>query len=247
MNDKRFTLDELTIEVNKELKKKELVATDSRQSKEFSSRRIRGLAGENLISKPFKDGRNVYYTQLHVNELVDFKTLQSVGLSEKSLLSFKSETKEDSSEPSNDTLDGLIRSMRTRDNTSSTVDVDELTTNFMGSADAIGIKGKSLIQTLSTYSSVSYPEGPLPKNKENVKKMLKEMVESLPQEYSSDIEMNTIKNENVGNSIEIKSETWNEYKLSDNTILKVKANTELDDLHTLIEQLKKIDKQLKNK
>ena len=60
MNDKRFTLDELTEEVNKELKTKDLAATDSRQSKEFSARRIRGLAGENLISKPFKDGRNVH-------------------------------------------------------------------------------------------------------------------------------------------------------------------------------------------
>ena len=225
MNNKKFTLDELTIAVNNELKTKDLAATDSRQSKELSSRRIRGLVGENLISKPFKDGRNVYYTELHLNELIDFKTLQSVGLSEKSLLSFKTSIKEEEEKESY-TLDSLIRSIKTGE-TKKDSRIDNLQSNVSASSRPLnkqGLNSKTLIDTLSSYSStynIIDETKNTPKDKE-------------AHDTSEDVKASFFKND------EIELETWNEYKLSDNTILKVRANTELDDLHTLIEKLKNI-------
>jgi len=246
MNEIKFTLDELTQEVNNQLEMTDLIATDSRQSKVLSARRIRDLVGKDLISKPIRDGRTVYYTQLHLNELIEFRKLQSKGLSEKSLLSFKEEQpeydmfgndehqNEDVALDSENTLGDLIYSMKNEQNPVISKNLDLFNSSVQN------LKSDSLLNTLSSYcgSSKLNVEDPLSSFKSggSLDKLLEESEKENESKELRSLSFNSIE-----------KETWNEYKLSDNTILKVRSGTELDDLHTLIEQLKKVSNQIKNK
>ena len=229
MNDKRYTLAELTREVNNLLNGIEYTATDSRYSKELSSRRIRDFVSKGLISKSYKDGRNAYYTELHLNELLNLRQLQSKGLTDKSLLSFKSETPE----PKNvedQSLNDLINSMKE----SSGISTDTLGKSLSGSTD---LNSSTLIGTLSSYCST-------PKIELNETESKEETLDDLLiEKNATDFNLRSVSATNsIFPELKLPEENWDEYKLSENTILKVKSNTELEDLDTLIATLKIVKK-----
>lgn len=234
MNDKKYTLDELTEEINKVLNGVEYTATDSRHSKELSSRRIRDLASKGLISKPFKEGRYVYYTELHLSELLDFRQLQSKGLTDKSLLSFKSESPEVNG-IEDQSLNDLINSMKENSN----ISTDTLGNSLSLSSD---LNSKSLIGTLSSYCSS-------PKNEsESPKEILNNLLTDSIEKGITDINLRSTSATNSNfPELKLPEENWDEYKLSENTILRVRSNAELEDLDTLIETLKIVKKQRQNK
>lgn len=58
--------------------------------KELSVRRLRDLQSKGLISEPERDGRNVFYTDVHLNEVVSLRKLFQDGMSESVIQKMKS-------------------------------------------------------------------------------------------------------------------------------------------------------------
>lgn len=80
-----MTLEELAEAANSLLDSSETETKnqDGRLSENVSPRRIRDYITKGLLDKPFKSGRNTYYSAHHLNQLVELRTLQSSGISEK--------------------------------------------------------------------------------------------------------------------------------------------------------------------
>lgn len=87
MNEPKLTITELTQKVNEELKNNVSAdtSTDARYSSELSERRIRDYISKGILDKPFGQGRDKWYGQMHVNKLLALRQLQSDGLSDQSL------------------------------------------------------------------------------------------------------------------------------------------------------------------
>jgi hypothetical protein len=87
MNEPKLTIAELTQKVNEELKANASgdISTDARYSSELSERRIRDYISKGILDKPFGQGRDKWYGQMHVNKLLALRQLQSDGLSDQSL------------------------------------------------------------------------------------------------------------------------------------------------------------------
>ena len=87
MNEPKLTITELTKKVNEELKSNISVetSTDARYSSELSERRIRDYISKGILDKPFGQGRDKWYGQMHINKLLALRQLQSDGLSDQSL------------------------------------------------------------------------------------------------------------------------------------------------------------------
>lgn len=81
----RYSIEELADEVNKRLKETNVDTsiTDGRVSNLVTTRKIRDLMTKELIGKPFKDGRNNYFDDSHVEQIIHVKELQKEGASEK--------------------------------------------------------------------------------------------------------------------------------------------------------------------
>ena len=87
MNEPKLTITELTKKINEELKSNISVetSTDARYSSELSERRIRDYISKGILDKPFGQGRDKWYGQMHINKLLALRQLQSDGLSDQSL------------------------------------------------------------------------------------------------------------------------------------------------------------------
>jgi len=87
----KLTIDELASEVNKNLSN--LKSDDKRFSNNLSPRRIRDYISKGMLDKPFKDGKNIFFTELHLQKLIALREVQSEGISEdniKKLISYES-------------------------------------------------------------------------------------------------------------------------------------------------------------
>lgn len=62
--------------------------SDSRVSDFISERKVRDLLSKNLISRGIKDGKSIYFDDLHVDQIIEYKKLQAKGLSEKVMKSY---------------------------------------------------------------------------------------------------------------------------------------------------------------
>jgi DNA-binding transcriptional MerR regulator len=85
----KFTLEELAEKVNNDLKNNSL---DNRISKSLSQRRIRDYISKNVIDKGIRDGKNVYYTVTHYEQLIAVRNLQNAGYNDKMLSSISVES-----------------------------------------------------------------------------------------------------------------------------------------------------------
>lgn len=90
---KKYTIEELVIQVNLKIGSESISVNerDNRVSDEVSVRKIRDLLSKGLMSRGIKSGRNVYFNELHVDQVLEYKKLQGQGVSEKLLRSFSSE------------------------------------------------------------------------------------------------------------------------------------------------------------
>lgn len=87
---KKYNINDLVNQVN--LKIKDLPelkeVSDSRVSDLISERKVRDLLSKNLISRGVKDGKSIYFDDLHVDQIIEYKKLQAKGLSEKVMKSY---------------------------------------------------------------------------------------------------------------------------------------------------------------
>ncbi len=87
---KKYNINDLVNQVN--LKIKDLPelkeVSDSRVSDFISERKVRDLLSKNLISRGIKDGKSIYFDDLHVDQIIEYKKLQAKGLSEKIMKSY---------------------------------------------------------------------------------------------------------------------------------------------------------------
>lgn len=91
---RKLSIEELVEEVNKITSQLETKSTDSRMASEITVRKVRYLLTNNMVDKPKKEGRNIYFTQDHVNQIVAIRKLQLDGLSEKYISSMLNETED---------------------------------------------------------------------------------------------------------------------------------------------------------
>ena len=78
----KYNIEELVTEANKRLKEDNPSSQDARLSTELTIRRVRDYASKNLISKSLREGKNVFYTEQHLNQLLALRHLHSSGLSD---------------------------------------------------------------------------------------------------------------------------------------------------------------------
>jgi len=79
---KQMSIEELAEEANKVISKKTSISSDKRMSDTISVRRIRDYISKKMMDKPYKEGRNTYYVQLHLDQLLTLREFQSEGLTE---------------------------------------------------------------------------------------------------------------------------------------------------------------------
>lgn len=60
--------------------------------KELSVRRLRDFQSKGLVSEPEREGRNVFYTEKHLNELLSLRKLFQDGVSEATIQKMKTDT-----------------------------------------------------------------------------------------------------------------------------------------------------------
>lgn len=78
----KLTIDELAEKINKNLN---LLQDDKRISNKISVRRIRDYMSKGLLDKPFKEGKSIYFTELHYNKLLSLREMQSNGITDNNL------------------------------------------------------------------------------------------------------------------------------------------------------------------
>lgn len=81
MKDK-YDIQELVDKVNELMPIEEDVTNGDGRLKQLSVRRLRDLQAKGMISEPEKDGRNAYYNESHLEEVMGVRKLQMQGLSE---------------------------------------------------------------------------------------------------------------------------------------------------------------------
>lgn len=79
----KLTIEDLALKVNEQLFN--LSSSDKRFSNSLSVRRIRDYISKGVLDKPFKDGKNIYFTELHYQKLIALREVQSEGISEESI------------------------------------------------------------------------------------------------------------------------------------------------------------------
>lgn len=82
----KLTIQELANIVNEQLKEEVESKKDSRQSSVVSERRIRDYMTKGMMSKPFGDGKQKWFGQKHVDQLLALRVLQLRGLSDQYIL-----------------------------------------------------------------------------------------------------------------------------------------------------------------
>lgn len=80
---KKMNLTELTNLLNESIDDNE--SSDSRVSSNVSERRVRDYISKGIVDQGIKEGRNTYYTNEHLQQLIEVRKLQSGGLSDKAI------------------------------------------------------------------------------------------------------------------------------------------------------------------
>jgi DNA-binding transcriptional MerR regulator len=81
---KNMSIEELAEIANRQLNEEKLSFdnSDGRYGSEISIRRIRDYMSKGILDKPLKTGRNTYFTETHLNQLLNVRKLQAQGLSD---------------------------------------------------------------------------------------------------------------------------------------------------------------------
>jgi hypothetical protein len=84
-----YTLDEFVIRANRELCKQDTCKQDNRMQKKITARRVRDYSSKDIIDKPFKQGRNAFYNNEHLQQLINARQLQQMGFTDHALTELK--------------------------------------------------------------------------------------------------------------------------------------------------------------
>lgn len=108
---KQYTLDQLVDEVNRIIAetKENVQNADGRLSETITVRKVRDLLAKRLINPPVKEGRQNYFDDGHVEQILNIKSLQKEGASEKLLRGLSSGTYLNLSEQETVTYDDTDR------------------------------------------------------------------------------------------------------------------------------------------
>ncbi len=89
---KMYTIEELVKIVNEKLNsnKDNTIYSDGRVSNEITIRKVRDLLSKDLINNPVKDGRQNYFDDSHVEQILNIKKFQKEGVTEKLLRNISS-------------------------------------------------------------------------------------------------------------------------------------------------------------
>lgn len=109
--DNKYTIEELADKVNSITKDLELV--DNRQTKTLSVRTIREYMTKNLLDKPYGQGKNKWFGNLHVDKLIALRTLKADGITDRALGKISNSSYENASPMQEDALT-LLDSMKSR-------------------------------------------------------------------------------------------------------------------------------------
>lgn len=115
---RKYTINQLVEQVNIRLKNEQDFTNkqDNRISDIITERKVRDMLSKNMISKGQKEGKFVYFDDLHVDQILEIKKLQVQGLNEKFLRSYtnsdyqlSSQTNEESNSLKSSALEELNR------------------------------------------------------------------------------------------------------------------------------------------
>ena len=87
---RKYTINQLVDQVNTRLKNEQDFTNkqDNRISDIITERKVRDMLSKNMISKGQKEGKFVYFDDLHVDQILEIKKLQVQGLNERFLRSY---------------------------------------------------------------------------------------------------------------------------------------------------------------
>lgn len=118
---KKYTAEDIVDIVNSKVSLGNISYGDSRVSRELTVRRLRDYVYKGLVSPPFKDGRNAFFTVKHLDEIYNVRMMNLNGYSdsvikketdlnkEQSITQEKTDTASEEAE----SLDDMIASMKT--------------------------------------------------------------------------------------------------------------------------------------
>ena len=178
----KMNLKELVEAVNKELFSHEY--NDQRISTELTERRIRDYITKGIMDQGFKEGRNTYYNEEHLKQLIEIRKLQAKGISDKLLVNFSTSYAETNSLVDNneDDLNSLLSGIEGRGMRSfepqNLVAAASLSTKS-------GLYGSTASMIKEKFEVDSYEEYPLNKDK-NI--FLKIKSGTIPEDIDSSIE-----------------------------------------------------------
>lgn len=92
MSEKQYSIDELCEKFNSLNENNNIKYDDGRLKEHLTIRRIRDFLSKGILSKGIKNGRNVYYTDSHLNELIEIRNKQILGISDSTLIKSQSKS-----------------------------------------------------------------------------------------------------------------------------------------------------------
>lgn len=165
----KLTIEELADKVNEiiseKLKESPESVKDGRQSNVLSTRRIRDYMTKGLVQKPVGSGREKWFDESHVEDLVALRLMQHNGLSEQYIISnssYQTSSYESSEETQNDSIVS---------NADQAMQNNAL--DFLKSLQATNNSRKTLGSRLNLSGSQGYAANPLGNAKLNVSGSLK--------------------------------------------------------------------------
>lgn len=159
----KMKLEELVKNANN-LLKKEQKYNDQRISNELTIRRVRDYITKGILDSGIKEGRETFYTEEHLNQLIEVRKLQSKGMSDKLLVSFSNSYQDinvnTNNENNKDDLNSLLSGIESR---------NEDDSSFTRNISANALNKSTLYSATSSlmkesFKMDSYEEYPLDKD-----------------------------------------------------------------------------------
>lgn len=212
--DTKFTRKELCSAVNAALKDDSIstgsLVNDSRMKSELTIRMIRDYGYKKFISPTIRDGKHVYYTQTHLDELLVLRKLKASGISDKLLQNMNIEY---SSPKVSDDLEVFGSSVAASNSLSFSGSVGQLDTNFdnelFDTIDSIKNRNEPKIPQLSKSSAY------------NSDKLVKDNLNEL------------LRSSVTAKQIQPEKQSMDEYNINSDITLKIKSTTQIEDLNDL--------------
>mgnify|MGYP000303642762 CR=1 FL=1 len=160
----KIKLEELVKNANN-LLNKEQKYKDQRISNELTIRRVRDYITKGILDSGIKEGRETFYTEEHLNQLIEIRKLQSKGISDKLLVNFSSSYQDINTNVNNknneDDLNSLLSGIESRNDDNSSF-TRSIYTNSLSKSNLYSSTSNLMKEN---FKVDSYEEYPLDKDK----------------------------------------------------------------------------------